>query len=834
MSHPTSRLARWLAPLAGDTRFAFRYFARHKATTAIIVAVLALGTGANTLIFSTLQAVFLRPAPAVPDEDSHVRIWAQERPTRGARLQPRYFSQPELRALEARRDIFRDVAGWMEDVVILRADSAGARGVSAQFVTPDYFGVLGVGLVAGPGLRQDAGDAPEMTAVMAHYMAERLYGDARSAIGKRILVNERPVHVVGVAPPRFQGAMRNMRDPVLWMPLSARVDIVRVSPRWLDDEAPLSLFARLAPGMTRDRATAVAQHVVTHALPDSAARLGMARTAEVRAMYAAPPGEGRFEMVAAFVAMLTVGLLILLVGWMNVSALMVAAAVARRHEIAVRLSLGASRVRLLRQLVTESTMLALAGSGVGLTLAWWTLTWMAKDGFEGAEVAPDLGTFAFVFALAVTTGILFGLSPALHAIRDGMAGALRDSGSRGGSRSRLQRGFVVAQIALSQPLLVLLGVMLSMVIADYRPMSDSMSRHVIAVGLHPLKGGAPEQRPEAVERLLTRITERPEVRAAVPDADAFSIRGLVVPDRAAGAKADSVPTIVHMEGAAPGWFAVVDVPIIMGRDVTHADTAAAAPAIVIGSDLARRLWGGANPIGRTLASPALRGIAQDSITMTVVGVFDASRALPTMTFGGHAATTNTPARVYTAHGRHWRTDRVLVRTFGPAAPFIPALQKFVRAEAPTMPVTSMMTLAQIDEREFLISLRIAGLTGAGGAIALLLASLGLYGVVSLSVRQRTREIGIRIAIGALPMQVARMFLASGVRTSLVALVLGLPLSVAALKLSIAEGVIIAPQVNPYVIGLVIAPILVAVAAAATWVPARRASRVDPAVTLRAD
>jgi predicted permease len=827
---------RWAAPLLGDARFAFRYFARHKATTAIIVAVLALGTGANTLIFSTLQAVFLRPAPGVPEDDTRARIWAQERASRGARWEPRLFSQPELAALAERREVFRDVAAWVEHPVILDgSDSTGARSVTAQFVTPNFFPALGVRLAAGQGFRRDAGDVggtPDLTAVMAHATAERLYGDAASAVGRRILVNEVPVHVVGVAPPRFQGAMRDMVNPVLWIPVGALAEIARVSPRWLVDEAALSLFARLAPGASREQAAAFTQQVMARALPDSAARVGMARTAHVRSMQAQPPGSGKFEMVAAFVALLALGVLILLVGWLNVSALMVAAAVGRRQEIAVRLSLGASRPRLLRQLVTESTLLALAGSLVGLLVAWGALTYMAQTGFDEVDLAPDLGTLTFVLAMAMTTGILFGLSPALHAIRDGMAGALRDSSARGGSRSRLQRGFVVAQIALSQPLLVLLGAMLSMIITDYKPLSREMSRHVIAVGLRPLATGAPEQRPDAVDRLVPRIAARPEVLAAVPDAEAFSIRGLVVPG---GTRPDSAPTIAHLEGAAPGWFALVEVPIILGRDVSLADTADEAHPIVIGSDVARRLWGGANPIGRTLASPGLPGLAQDSMSMTVVGVFDATRKLPGMTFGGSAATTtNVPARVYTAHGAHWRRDRILVRTHGPAAPLVPELRRFVRAAAPSMPVTSVMTLEQIDEREYLVTLRMAALAGAGGALALLLASLGLYGVVSLSVRQRTREIGIRIAVGAYPMKVARMFLAAGVRTSLVALALGLPLSIAALKISISEGVIIAPQVNPYLIGFVIAPILLLVAAAATWVPAKRAALVDPARTLRAE
>src|SRR5204863_2359642 len=176
----------------------------------------------------------------------------------------------------------------------------------------------------------------------------------------------------------------------------------------------------------------------------------------------------------AFTVMTTIAALILLVGWMNVSSLMVAAAVARRHEISVRLSLGASRSRLLRQLVTESTLLALAGGAIGLTLAWWTLSYMSRTEIDAVNITPDFATFAFVLALALITGIVFGLSPALHATRGDVANALRDSGTGASHRSRLQRAFVVAQIALSQPLLVLLGTMLALILADYHSLSPEV------------------------------------------------------------------------------------------------------------------------------------------------------------------------------------------------------------------------------------------------------------------------------------------------------------------------------------------------------------------------
>lgn len=830
-----ARGARWVDALGGDLRFALRYFARHKATTAIIVVVIALATGGNTLIFSIFQSEFVRPAPAVRENPAHTRIWARERTSRTAQWKTRGFTQPELNALAQRREILSDVAAWMEDDVVLRADSIAARSVGAQFVTPNYFATLGVGLSAGQGLRRSDDATPDMTAVMSFTIAEQLYGTPAAAIGHEILVNDVRVHVVGVAPARFQGPVRHMNEPALWIPLSARADIARLTPRWLTDEAALSLFARLTPGASREQATALARQVVASALPDSATRVGMARTADVVGLNDPSPGHDSYELIFAFAAIAGIGILVLLVGWMNVSSLMVAAAVGRRHEIAVRLSLGASRLRLVRQLITESTMLAVVGGAIGLTVAWWVLLYMQRTEIDAVTVAPDFGTFAFVLTMAVATGILFGLSPALHATRGGVSSALRDSGTAISSRSRLQRGFVVAQIALSQPLLVLLGTLLSLVIADYQPLAPETSRHLITIAFRPLEQtGSPAQRREAVDSLIPRIATRLEVSGAVPEATAFAVRRVVAPDRPLPSVVDSVPTIVHVEGAAPGWLAMLDVPIVLGRDVSLADTSATDYPVVIGSDLARALWGEANPVGRTLSSPGLRELKQDSIAMTVVGVYDATRPLPSMIWGGATTRSDVTKRIYTAHGKEWRHDHVLVRTRGPAAPFVPELQRFVRAQAPSLPMTSMLTFEQVDARAYRATLQAAGLAGGGGALALLLASLGLYGVISLAVRQRLREIGIRIAVGAQPMRVAGMFLASGLRASVMALALGLPLSLAALKVGLSQGLVIAPGTNPILIGVVIAVILLAVAAAATWLPARRAALVDPASTLRVE
>jgi putative ABC transport system permease protein len=824
-THPTGLLQ----SLASDVRFALRYFSRHKATTAIIVAVLTLATGANTLVFSIFQGQFLRPAPQVPEDPAHALVWMQERPTPTASWDLIDLTGTQLGQLAERRETFASVAAWVEEYVILAGgDSAGARNAPVTFVTPNYFTTIGVPISHGRNLLQETRGTADLSAVMAELHAEQLFGSPEKALGKRLLVNKIPVEIVGIAPRQFRGATRDDVEPVLFLPLSARSDLIGSHARWMDNDRVLSVFARLAPGARFEQATAVAQQVAVATLPDSAERVGMARMADVRHLGAVPPWDEGIEVMVTFTLLGALGLLILLVGWMNVSSLMVAAAVARRQEIAVRLALGASRFRIVRQLVTESTIISVVGATGGSIVAFWLLSMVTASDMNGMNVAPDVGTFAFVFELAVATGILFGLSPALHATR-GVAGAIRDSGQGATRKSRLQRTMVVAQIALSQPLLVMLMVMLRMVIDGYQPIAPETSSEVIDVTFSPnLDERQAALGPQLVENLIPRIASRPEVHAVVPAASAgFDVRS-VYP------RGDTVPTVLHLESTAPGWFGLLDVPIVLGRDVMLADTASTDRPVLIGVDLARALYGDANPVGQVLYSPSLNGLGQDSIAMSVVGVYDSRVNVPGMASPGSTPGASVTYRVYTAHGKAWQKNRLLIRTRGPAAGYLPDLQRFAIAEAPQLPISSIKTLQQLDEEDWGKKVRVSLVAGLGGLIALTLASLGLYGVVALAVRQRTREIGIRIAVGAEPMRVARMFLASGVKSAVVGLAIGLPVTVAVLQVLISQGEMGMPETLPMFVGVVIAGMLLAVAAIATWIPARRAAHVDPGLSLRAE
>ncbi|MGH7679661.1 MAG: ABC transporter permease [Gemmatimonadaceae bacterium] len=811
-----ARGARWVEALRADVRFAFRHFRRHKRTTATLLAVLALGIGANTVIFSAIQAYLTRPAPGFQETDSHVRLYGVEQTARSAPWRLREFSLAELVELRSRRDAFAAVAGWMEhDVVLNATETREARGMNAQFVTANFFQALGVSFVAGTGF-SGTDETADLAAVITSAAAKDYFETPEKALGRRLVVNDIAVRVVGVAPPGFRGATRAEPRPDLWLPVSARAEIARRAPRWLHEPSLLA-FARLAPGVTHEQAGVIASSAAARLMPDSSARTGAPRNTEVLAIRSRPPayvsdGPARFFVIAA---VSTVGILILLVACTNVSSLLVASAVTRRHEVAVRLSMGASRTRLLRQMLTESALISVAGGLLGLLLYWWVM--LATGGGEGelgVNLTPDFGTLLFTMAFSLGTGLVFGLSPALHATHDDVAKALRDSGTGASHRSRLQSGFVVAQLVCSQPLLLILAMAMASIYDDGAIRSVASDR-VILAQFRPLTStGGPGQRQQAVDSVGQRIARHPGVERVVPDAQRFAA-AVVTGNNPAQ------PHRVRLDGVMPGYFGMHDMPIILGRDVTLPDTLDPTYNLVLGSDLARDLWGDANPIGRTLPSVRWPQGARDSAAMRVVGVFDAS--------GGDK---DDPV-AYTAGGKHWSRESLLIRTRDVGDRTIPELRALIRADAPSLPLTGIQTLAFLQESERAEVLGALQDVGAAGLVALLLAMLGLHGVVALSVTQRTREIGIRIAMGARPLRVALMFVASGVRLTAVGLAIGLPLGLIGIKILLANESD-PPRVSLGMIGVGISTLMVLVAAAAAWMPARRAAAVDPALTLRAE
>ena len=833
-----ARGGRWIESCVADVRFALRHFSRTPLTASTLVVVLALGIGVNSALFSILQALTMRPAPGVPADDALVRVRGTTLRRADGRLQPRLLSMPEVNDLATRRETFSAVAAFARHPVVFDMnDGSDARPMAAHFVTPNHFTTLGLRPAIGPGLSSaSTDDAPgaEFAVVIAHQLWEQVGGDT-AMIGRVVRLNGVPVRVVGVAPPKFRGAIVNAGDPSLWVPLAARAALMGSTPRALTspDSSLLDVVARLAPNVAPDQAAGVARGVAMTWAPDSV------RTGD-RIAYASdvvplrgitdldPSGEG--VIVASVLG--TGALLVLLVACTNVSALLVGAAVARRREIAIRLSLGASRLRVVRQLVTESALIALAGGALGLMIYWWItalVTWMFYD----IGIGPDLGTVGFTAFIALGTGIVFGLSPALNATRLDVSSALKSAGG-GTARTRLQRTFIVAQVALTQPLLV------GMAIVDWVVMSeinvdapdDAMAARIIRVEISMEGGGGTREAKRArIAQLMDRVASLPGVEAVVsetavlePGVRAFRVHPS---DRGPGRRAEeTVPALVV--GTAPGYFAVHDVPIVGGRELAASDTSARDMAIVMDLRLAREFWGPVDPVGRRLEVTSRRN-ERASRTAVVVGVVsDTARKQP-----------RDIPRIYTADSARWGKNTFLVRTLGPGSTLVPEIRRLAQTTIPDLPIyrNGLATLQELVRRERRDVLQITAGAAGGGLLALLLASIGLYGVVALAVRQRYREIGIRVALGARPRQVIAMFFTSGLRLCVVGILLGLPLSLAGLNAIVAGTPGVEVDLLSRVtlmLGAAIAGAVIAVASLASWVPARRAALVDPLDAIRVE
>jgi predicted permease len=826
---------RWIDSFRGDVRFALRHFARTPLTTVTIIVVLSIGIGVQAGVFSLIQAMTMRPAPGVPRDDALVAIRGKERLNAGGRWRSRTFSSLELRDFAGQRDVFASVVGWVRYSVALDAGDGDGREAQVQFVTGGFFPTIGVRPILGAGLplddRLEANDA-QLVAVIGHTLWRDSFASAPDVVGRTIRVNDVPIRVVGVAPPRFNGAVPIGGTRTLWMPLSARATILRTtadaSPS--DDAATLTTAARLAPGVTLPRANAVVAVIGAGAGGQAPRADGVTRAADVVALRGDIGLYADTEVALTSAAWESLALLILLITCTNVSALVVGAAVTRRQEIAIRLSLGASRSRVMRQLLTESSLLALAGGTLGLLVYWWIARLLTVE-LPNTDIVPDLMTVAITLCFALGTGILFGLSPALHATRRGAADALKNTAVGATSRSRLQRTLVAAQIALTQPLLLGLGVTMAIVLQDRNhAASADVADRVISVAFNLsnrnqfsdgqledlLRSDAYKIQAARVDSALQRVAALPGVVGIVRSRLGYSTMDLEVvsEDRGTLPRA-SMPIEVRVESQGPEYFALLDIPIVRGRALVTTDTAGVEIPLVIGSDLARELWGGEDVIGRRFDA---MGTPRRYV---VAGVYDSRQGLargsqPVI----YAPISAEPAVSY------------LIRTAGPGAGMIGQVRSIIRTEIPQIPIGVLTTLGEAYRVERAEVLTASGAAGGSGLLALLLASIGLHGVVALALGQRRREIGVRVALGARPQQVVRMLFGSGLRLSLAGLVLGLPLSAVALQ--VVQTQLQLPDLNIPLVGAAIALLVIGVASVATWFPARRAASVDPVIALRAD
>lgn len=816
-----------------DLRLAARRLRGSPGFTAAAVLSLGLGIGASTTVFGLVDALLLRPLP-VADPGTVVAVYTSDfsGPAHGATSYPDYLA-------------FRD-SGAFDGLVAytmapLGLAGEGAGRVWSEIVTGDYFTTLGIPVARGRGLTP-ADDRPGAPAVvvLSHALWQRAFGGDAGVAGRTVTLSGRPFTVVGVAGPGFSGLTRGLAMD-LWVPMAARPALTG-DPRVLENrgERGLMLLGRLREGRP-----AVAQarlHALAQSLRAQYPQEWTDVRQEARRISLLPEWQARIQPmlsgpVNAFLALLAaIVLLVLLAACANVATLFLARLVRRRREVAVRLSLGAGRGRLVRQFVCETLLVAILGGALGVALAFGAAEAVAAMRLPlpvtlTLDLRPDLRVLGFAVGMSLLAGVALGLFPSLQASRVDVLPGLKDAGGRWG-RSRLRGAFVVSQIALS--LVLLSGALLFVRGLDRAAAIDPGfdAGPVLAVPADLVLSGCDEGRTAAYQqRLIERVSALPGVEAVALasnvhlDPLSSMRRGLAVQGYVPAADEDME---VHSAAVGAGFFDALRLPIVRGRAFTADDRPGRPLVAIVNESFARRYFPGQDPLGRRLST---RG--DDGPFLEVVGV---ARDAKYATLG------ESPRPFfYVPFVQDFRFVQsvgsflpatVLVRTAGDPAGDAAAIRQAVQdldatvSLSPPRPLVDLLGLS-------VLPTRVAGVAlGAFGALGLGLAALGLSGVVAQSVAQRTREFGVRLALGAGRGHVVRLALSEG--AWLVAIGAGAGLVVALALARGAAGFLYGlPPSDPLTFTVAVA-VLMAVALGASFLPARRAGRVDPAASLRSE
>lgn len=795
-----------------DLSYALRWFRKAPGFTVAAVVTLAVGIGANTAMFSIVESVLLRPLP-YPEADRLVRIWAQEL---GTGAEPSNVNPLDLRDWREAQDVV-EVVG-----VNNRRFSIGGPGeperVRGTRVTANFFPVFGaetaIGRAFTAGEEVDGGAA---VAVISHDLWQRRFQGDPEVVGKSLDLGGVPHTVVGVLRDDFRSPEASPSEqPQLWVPLGITEQTGRGG-LWLH------AVGRLEPGVALARA-ATAMDAAAAALarqyPDTNANRGVS----LEPLKSSMVGDLERPLVLLFGS---VGL-VLLIACANVANLLLARAAARRREMTLRAALGAAPGRLIRQLLTESVVLSLLGGVLGLLAAWAVLpalsAWLPADLPRLDEVKVDGTVLLFTLGVAALTGVVFGLLPALAGRRVDLRGVLAEGGrSDAASARRLPLSLVVAEMALALLLLVGAGLLLrsfgSLLAVDvgFDP------RRLATVELHLPDDRYPEaqQAVDFYDRLLAEVGAIPGVSAAsaadmLPFSGYYSCNTVTVDDGTSPRAEELVPCAEYRT-VADGYFDAMGIRLEAGRALGTSDDVNSRPVAVVNRTLARRLWP-TGALGRRLTL-----YFDDSVPHEIVGVVEDVRH-----FGLDSEVLPEVYVSHRQHPSHWMT--LVARGEGEAAVLLPALRDRVRRVDRQLPISSVGTMQdQITASVADPRLRTLLLSAFAG-IALFLAAIGLFGVMSYTVNRRTREIGVRMALGAGRRRVMGMVVGQSMGAALAGIAIGVA---AALALSrLLQGLLYGISAQDLTVYLVSALALATVALVASYLPARRASRTDPQVALR--
>jgi putative ABC transport system permease protein len=807
--------------LVQDIRYGVRMLAKHKAFTSIAVITLALGIGANTAIFSVVNELLLRPLP-YHDAERIVTVW--EVSPRGRHQNS--TSRANFRAWREQTTSFNYMAAFSDQRQNLTGTGEPEE-LSVQFTTPDFFKILGVDPILGRTfLPEDdkGGQAP--VAVLSYGLWQRRFGGQAAIVGQPITLNDEKYSVIGVMPPSFQFHIKQRsgtgRPAELWTILP-----MPVGPGANERGRFLGTVARLKDGVSVDQAAAELRTI--HArLSDAEPQFNKNFSAEVLPLREQFFGNVRRPL---WLMLGAVGF-VLLIACANVANLLLSLATSREKEIAVRAALGARRTRIVRQLLTESLLLALLGSILGLGFAWLGIKALVaispRDLVSLQTVGLNLTVLTWTLGVSILTGIIFGLAPALHISRLNLNDSLKDggkseSGQASGSR-RLRNTLVVSEIALAVVLLASAGLLIRSFLrlqqVDRGFNTDNVLTMVIRL---PDRYREDPQVINFFNQTLERVRQLPTVRSAgmvnflplyggLGSNTGFKILGQPEPPPGQGPSTD-----VRVVDA--GYFGTMGIPLLRGRNFSGAEQREPKRVILINEALARQYFPDQNPIGQRLDV-----VMFDEPTPTeIIGIVGNVRY--------DSLVDEAPPAVYFPHpDLTYSFMTLVVRTDGDPAAIAPAIQREIRELDPNQPVSDVRTMNQVMSEWVARSRFNTLLLGLFAGLATLLSAVGIFGVMNYSVALRTRELGLRLAVGAQPRQVLLLVLKQGLALTVVGVVLGLAAAFALTRL--LSGLLFGVAAVDVTTFSSISLLLVLVSLLACYLPARRAMRIDPLSALR--
>ena len=805
-----------------DVRYAVRQLARAPAFTAVAVLTLSIGIGANTAIFGVVNELLLRPPAHVVDPERIVSLWTSDfsGPPYGA------SSYPDYENFREQRDVMVDVAAYGLVPGNLVEQEETAR-LAIEEVTPNYFDVLGVRAAQGRLLRGEA-DEGEAVVVLGDKLWRTRFGADPAVVGRTLRINAGTFTVVGVAPEGFMGSQRIFGGVDAWVPLDTltggRPD--RLTQR---GSRGLMLLGRLQPGVSLDEARAryaVVANQLLASYPDEWRDV----TRRGRAITILPESESRVPpelrgAVLGFSGLLLAGFaLVLLISSVNVANLLLARAAGRVRDVAIRVSLGASRARLVRQLMTESVALAALGCAGAVLVTYAAARLVSRwrpPGDLKLDVAIDWRVLVFALAAAVVAAAVFGLAPALSLTRLGAASALKEGALAvaGTRRFGLRGALITAQVSVSLVLLVCAGLFLRSLqqAATVDPGFDA--NNVVIASFDLRTQGYTDARGRAFyDELTQRVAGLQGVRAVT------LARGVPLSGdggrRRAGVEGYDPQQGEDMEFnfnvVGPDYFEVMRVPLASGRGFLPADREGAPQVAIVNETFAARYWPGQDPIGKRLT--AFSGATD----IEIVGV---------ARDGKYQMLTEAPLPyIYRPFLQDYEEMTLHVRVARDADSFLPLLRSEIRAVDGQLPILRLASMRSETAFATLPQRIAATLLGGCAALAVLLAAVGLYGVVAYAVSRRTREIGIRMALGAGRRAVVRMVLEGSMKVVALGLAIGFVLSLGAGR---AAQAFLGDVSFADPIALVAGPlVMISCALVASWLPARRAARIDPVRALR--